>query len=105
MGGPAYEALLKNMDLVRLYQSNEGMTLLDGADTFETHQYSFAGLDDVISQFAEQISGATGIPLVRLFGQSPKVSLQAMLTCRTITTPSARSRSADCVSRCASCST
>lgn len=72
MGGPAYEALLKNMDLVRLLQSNEGMTLLDSDDTFETHQYSFAGLDDVISQFAEQISGATGIPLVRLFGQSPK---------------------------------
>lgn len=72
MGGPAYEALLKNMDLVRLLQSNEGLTLLDAEDTFETHQYSFTGLDDVISQFAEQISGATGIPLVRLFGQSPK---------------------------------
>lgn len=72
MGGPAYEALLKNMDLVRLFQSNEGLTLLDGEDEFETHQYSFSGLDDVISQFAEQISGATGIPLVRLFGQSPK---------------------------------
>jgi len=72
LGGPAYEALLKNMDLIRLYQSNEGMTLMDGEDIFETHQYSFAGLDDVIGQFAEQISGATGIPLVRLFGQSPK---------------------------------
>ncbi|TDT01674.1 DUF1073 domain-containing protein [Erwinia rhapontici] len=72
MGGPAYEALLKNMDLVRLLQSNEGLTLLDAEDTFETHQYSFTGLDDVIGQFAEQISGATGIPLVRLFGQSPK---------------------------------
>jgi len=72
MGGPAYEALLKNMDLVRLLQSNEGLTLLDAEDNFETHQYSFTGLDDVISQFAEQISGATGIPLVRLFGQSPK---------------------------------
>ncbi|EFQ7257680.1 DUF1073 domain-containing protein, partial [Salmonella enterica] len=27
---------------------------------------------DILSQFAEQISGAVGIPLVRLFGQSPK---------------------------------
>lgn len=72
LGGPAYEALLKNMDLVRLYQSNEGLTLLDGDDEFETHQYTFSGLDDVIGQFAEQISGAVGIPLVRLFGQSPK---------------------------------
>ncbi|MCT4713241.1 DUF1073 domain-containing protein [Enterobacteriaceae bacterium H11S18] len=72
MGGPAYDALLKNIDLIRLFQSNEGMTLMDDLDTFETHQYSFTGLDDILSQFAEQISGAVGIPLVRLFGQSPK---------------------------------
>ncbi|MNB62570.1 hypothetical protein D3C76_716480 [compost metagenome] len=71
-GGPAYDALLKQIDLIRQFQSNEGMTLKDNSDTFETHQYSFAGLDDIISQFAEQISGAVGIPLVRLFGQSPK---------------------------------
>jgi hypothetical protein len=72
LGGPAYDALLKNLDLIRQFQTNEGMTLMDDEDTFETHQYTFSGLDDVISQFAEQISGAVGIPLVRLFGQSPK---------------------------------
>jgi hypothetical protein len=59
------------MDLIRKYQSNEGMTLLDGTDTFEAHQYSFSGLSDMMLQFGQQISGATGIPLVRLFGQSP----------------------------------
>lgn len=72
LGGPAYEALLKNIDLIRQFQSNEGMTLMDSRDKFETHQYSFSGLDDILSLFAEQISGAVGIPLVRLFGQSPK---------------------------------
>lgn len=72
LGGPAYEALIKNIDLIRQFQSNEGMTLMDTSDKFETHQYSFSGLDSVLSQFAEQISGAVGIPLVRLFGQSPK---------------------------------
>lgn len=72
LGGPAFEALLKNIDLIRQFQSNEGMTLMDAKDKFETHQYSFSGLDDILSQFAEQISGAVGIPLVRLFGQSPK---------------------------------
>lgn len=72
MGGPALDALMKNMDMIRLFQSNEGLTLMDGEDEFDTHQYSFAGLDDIISKFAEQISGAVGIPLVRLFGQSPK---------------------------------
>ncbi len=64
-------ALMKHIDMIRLFQSIEGMTLMDKEDNFQTHSYSFAGLSDVISQFGEQISGATGIPLVRLFGQSP----------------------------------
>lgn len=64
-------ALMKHIDMIRLFQSIEGMTLMDKNDEFQTHSYSFTGLSDVISQFGEQISGATGIPLVRLFGQSP----------------------------------
>ncbi|MBS0893966.1 DUF1073 domain-containing protein [Tatumella sp. JGM130] len=72
LGGPAYDGLLKHIDMIRQFQSNEGMTLMDAKDTFETHQYSFGGLDGLLSQFSEQISGAVGIPLVRLFGQSPQ---------------------------------
>ncbi|WP_241606912.1 DUF1073 domain-containing protein [Rosenbergiella epipactidis] len=71
-GGPAYEGFLKHMNMIRQFQSNEGLTLMDAKDTFETHQYSFGGLDGVLSQFSEQISGAVQIPLVRLFGQSPQ---------------------------------
>jgi phage-related protein (TIGR01555 family) len=71
MGGPALEALLKNVEMIRRFQSNEGMTLIDAKDKFESHQYSFSGLDNVLLQFGQQLSGATGIPLVRLFGQSP----------------------------------
>ena len=52
-------------------QNNEGMTVLDGDDEFEVSQYSFSGLDSVLLQFAQQLSGALQIPLVRLFGQSP----------------------------------
>jgi len=70
-GGEREAALMKHIDMIRLFQSIEGMTLMDKSDEFATHSYSFAGLSDVISQFGEQISGATGIPLVRLFGQSP----------------------------------
>ncbi|MBD2797225.1 DUF1073 domain-containing protein [Xenorhabdus sp. 18] len=72
MGGVRLDALLKHMDMIRQFQSNEGMTLTDKNDVFETHQYSFSGLDNVLAQFAEQIAGAVGIPLVRLFGQSPQ---------------------------------
>jgi phage-related protein (TIGR01555 family) len=68
---PAYKALLSHMDMIRQFQSNEGMTLMDADDKFEAHTYSYAGLSDVLAQFGQQVSGAFGIPLVRLFGQSP----------------------------------
>ena len=70
-GGKAFEGLAKQIDNIRLFQTNEGMTLVDDTDTFETHQYSFTGLDDLLLQFGQQLSGAVDIPLVRLFGQSP----------------------------------
>lgn len=72
LGGKALESLIKQMELVRQYQTNEGMTLIDANDTFETHSYSFAGLSDLLSEFKEDIAGAVGIPLVRMFRQSPK---------------------------------
>jgi len=70
-GGPAEAALVKMFQMIRQMQSNEGLTLIDGADEFETHSYTFAGMSDVLLQFAQQLSGALQIPLVRLFGQSP----------------------------------
>ena len=71
IGGKPFEAVLKQVDLIRSMQSNEGLTLLDSTDKFETHAYSFSGLSDVLLQFGQQLSGALQIPLVRLFGQSP----------------------------------
>lgn len=70
-GGKAFDALVKQINQIRLWQSNEGLTMMDSRDAFETHQYSFTGLDNILMQFGQQISGALGIPLVRLFGQSP----------------------------------
>jgi len=70
-GGKPYQAFLEQMGLIRLMQSNEGMTLMDSSDKFEAHQFNFAGLSEVMTQFGQQLSGAAQIPLVRLFGQSP----------------------------------
>lgn len=70
-GGKAEENLLQMFHHMRMLQTNEGLTLLDKEDTFQAHSYTFSGLSDMILQFGQQISGATGIPLVRLFGQSP----------------------------------
>lgn len=71
-GGPAYEGLIKQLASIRDFQSNEGLTLADVEDEFQVNDYSFGGLADVLAEFGQQLSGATGIPLVRLFGQSPR---------------------------------
>lgn len=71
VGGKAFEGLVAQINMIRQYQSNEGMTLMDAKDEFEAHNFTFSGLSDMMLQFGQQISGAIGIPLVRLFGQSP----------------------------------
>lgn len=71
-GGKAETGLVRQFEMIRQMQSNEGITLLDKQDTFTTAGYTFAGMYDALQAFAEQIAGATGIPLVRLLGQSPK---------------------------------
>lgn len=70
-GGKAEEGLISMFSYMRMLQNNEGMTLIDKNDQFSTQSYSFSGLSDVILQFGQQLAGASGIPLVRLFGQSP----------------------------------
>ena len=67
----ASKGFLNQMDYVRQFQSFEGMTLGDKNDEFQTFSYSFSGLPEVLVQLGQQVSGAFGIPLVRLFGQSP----------------------------------
>jgi phage-related protein (TIGR01555 family) len=70
-GGAAQQGLLAMFEMMRLMQVNEGLTLLDKEDEFSSTAYSFAGLADMMLQFAQQLSGASGIPLVRLYGQPP----------------------------------
>lgn len=70
-GGEAQKGLEAQFEMMREFQANEGLTLLDKNDTFDAKVYTFAGLSDVALMFGQQLSGACGIPLVRLFGQSP----------------------------------
>jgi len=70
-GGEAMEGLLSQIETMRLLQVNEGLTITDKEDTFQTTAYSFAGLSDMLLQGMQQLAGAAEIPLVRLFGQLP----------------------------------
>lgn len=70
-GGKAKEGLIAQFEAMREFQTNEGLTVMDKNDTFQTTNYTFSGLPDVMLQFGQQLAGASQIPLVRLFGQSP----------------------------------
>lgn len=70
-GGQAQTALEAQFEMMRVMQTNEGLTLIDKEDTFQSIQYTFSGLADVMLQFGQQLAGASKTPLVRLFGQSP----------------------------------
>ena len=70
-GGTAVDAVASSLQFIRKFQSNEGLTVIDAGDELQTNTYTFSGLDLVLIQFAQQLSGALQIPLVRLFGQSP----------------------------------
>ena len=72
-GGDALIGISQKVELMRKYQGIEGVTLIDSKDDFAVHEGggSYAGIADMMLHFAEQLSGALQIPLVRLLGQSP----------------------------------
>jgi phage-related protein (TIGR01555 family) len=72
-GGPALDGLVKYVEMMRRFQSVEGVTLIDAKDDMIDGgaSGSFAGISEVLLQLGQQLSGALQIPLVRLFGQSP----------------------------------
>lgn len=70
-GGDAVNGLIRYVDMMRRFQSIEGITLLDSKDTFQADSHTaLGGMSDVMKLLAEQVSGAWQIPMTRLFGQS-----------------------------------
>lgn len=71
-GGKPLEGFMSYVNMMRRYQGQEGITVIDGEDEFDIQQTSaFSSVGDIILQIGQQLSGALQIPLVRLFGQSP----------------------------------
>lgn len=70
-GGDAENSLISSFQTMAYLQNNQGISILDTDDVLETTNYTYSGLSEMMLQFAQQISGATQIPLVRLLGQSP----------------------------------
>lgn len=70
-GEEVVKGLVKQIEMIRLMQRNEGLTVIDATDDMQFNNYTFSGLDSVLLQMGQQLSGALEIPMVRLFGQSP----------------------------------
>lgn len=68
----AMKGLVEYVNMMAKYQGIEGVTLVDGEDEYNTETHgAFTGLDSVLMQMGQQLSGGLQIPLTRLFGQSP----------------------------------
>jgi uncharacterized protein len=71
-GGPAYAGLLRYVNIMRMFQGIEGVTLMDMSDEFVAHAPGVSpGISEALIQFGQQLCGALRIPAVRLFGMSP----------------------------------
>jgi phage-related protein (TIGR01555 family) len=71
-GQQAMQGVIGQVNMMRRYQSIEGITLIDGMDEMEYHSHgAISGIAEALLQFGQQLSGALQIPLVRFFGQSP----------------------------------
>ena len=71
-GGPAYQGLLRYVNMMKMFQGIEGITLIDGQDDFAANTPQVqSGISEALVQFGQQLCGALRVPAVRLFGMSP----------------------------------
>ncbi len=67
----AQSALYNTLQAQNWLMSNMGLYVMDAADSMETHQYSFSGINEIYESFMMDISGAARMPVTKLFGRSP----------------------------------
>jgi phage-related protein (TIGR01555 family) len=63
--------LYNTLTMMNFMMNSQGMQIMGKDDSFETQQYTFAGLSDIYEMFMLDVSGASEIPVTRLFGRSP----------------------------------
>ena len=63
--------LFQTIQAQNMLMTSFGLQIMDSGDNFETHQYTFSGLNDIYQSFQNDIAGAAEIPATKLFGRSP----------------------------------
>lgn len=69
--GQMQQDFYNTMESLNWMMNNSGMSIIGKEDGFETHQYTFSGINDIYESFMLDVAGACGIPVTRLFGRSP----------------------------------
>lgn len=59
------------MQAQKVLDTNFGMRIVNKGDTMHNTQYTFTGLSDVYGSVMMDVSGASHIPVTKLFGRSP----------------------------------
>ena len=69
---PNFEKNLKaRLAIIEATVGNHRKLIMDTEEEYTNSSYTFGGVADSIKQFAVNVSGASDIPMTRLFGQSP----------------------------------
>lgn len=71
MDTEAMKELYDTIMYMNWMKNNQGLQLIGQEDALESHQFTFAGLSDVMELFMMDLSGACEIPATKLFGRSP----------------------------------
>lgn len=69
--GEAQRRFWNTMQAQSVVQSNFGMRLVNKGDQIKNTQYTFTGLHEVHESMCLDLSGASRIPMTKLFGRSP----------------------------------
>lgn len=70
-GAAQQKRFWETMQAISVIKSNFGMQLVNREDTIQNTQYKFEGLKDVYDSMCLDLSGASRIPVTKLFGRSP----------------------------------
>lgn len=65
------EKIIKRFQTAALMKSFNRVFLIDGDEEYEKKSSNFTNLADIWARFANDVSGASDIPLTRLFGETP----------------------------------
>lgn len=69
--GEAQRRFWNTMQAQSVVQSNFGMRLVNKGDQIKNTQYAFTGLHEIHESMCLDLSGASRIPMTKLFGRSP----------------------------------